>query len=165
MATIADIRRGDLFTRHATGATHIAVQDARPLGDRGEAAHLTVVAAFDRARVARREDGVFEAGSIVARKDWLASDEQVTILERGVAYHWHVEDEAAWADNDANRDRAEVARVVAVRREQERNLEEMDAEFRLRVRRAITSGVSVAELTEMTGLSRARIYQIRDGRR
>ncbi len=33
------------------------------------------------------------------------------------------------------------------------------------IRTALTAGVSVVEIAALTGLSRARIYQIRDGRR
>ena len=41
----------------------------------------------------------------------------------------------------------------------------MDSVFRLAVAKSLKAGLGVAEIVEQTGLSRARVYQIRDGRR
>lgn len=44
-------------------------------------------------------------------------------------------------------------------------MKEKETSFRLVVRKASLAGVPVAEIRETTGLSRERIYQIRDGHR
>jgi hypothetical protein len=40
-----------------------------------------------------------------------------------------------------------------------------DTAWRYMIRAALADGVPVVEVAELTGISRARVYQIRDGRR
>jgi DNA-binding phage protein len=44
-------------------------------------------------------------------------------------------------------------------------MEEADAEWRSTIRRAIEMGVPVTRIAAAAGVSRERVYQIRDGRR
>lgn len=44
-------------------------------------------------------------------------------------------------------------------------MEEADAEWRSTIRRAIEMRVPVTQIAAATGISRERVYQIRDGRR
>lgn len=58
-----------------------------------------------------------------------------------------------------------VVNDVAARNEARDAFDKADASLRESIRAAIVAGVKVPALVEATGLSRPRIYQIRDGRR
>ena len=58
-----------------------------------------------------------------------------------------------------------VVNDVAARNEAKAAFDKADTALRESIRAAIVAGVKVPALVEVTGLSRPRIYQIRDGRR
>lgn len=60
---------------------------------------------------------------------------------------------------------AEVGKAVRARDKAQKVFDDADANLRAVIREAITDGVKVRDLMEATGLSKARIYQIRDNTR
>lgn len=58
-----------------------------------------------------------------------------------------------------------LAELEQQRVEAEQQIARIDADRRTAILNALTEGIGPTELTRLTGLSRARIYQIRDGRR
>lgn len=58
-----------------------------------------------------------------------------------------------------------IANIEAQRVENDMRSAQIDAERRRAIRDALAGGIGPTELARLTGLSRARIYQIRDGRR
>ncbi|WP_102157719.1 hypothetical protein [Zhihengliuella halotolerans] len=60
---------------------------------------------------------------------------------------------------------ADVAELAARVAAQQASLDEAKAELDDAIRAALAAGVPVTELAEKSGLSRPRIYQIRDRRR
>lgn len=160
-ATIADIRRGDRYTWGKR--EWIAVYDAYP----ASAAYIDdprfyVAPAVPVSGAKKNSEGVYEITATIGA-DVILKDSKVTIHERGLAVHTTQDDirdttPKSHAENLLNA-------TVKARQEAQREFEEWDAEFRARVRQFLTSGGRVADVVEKTGLSRERIYQIRDGRR
>lgn len=159
-ATIADIRRGDRFTWN--DRTYIAVYDAYPataaLIDDDRFYVLPAVLAAK----AKRVDGVHEITTAIGA-DVVLHTATVTIQERGLPVHTRQDD----IREGSPLEHAETALdfVIKAREDAHRAAEQRDEEFNARVRQFLASGGSVAVAVEKTGLSRARIYQIRDGRR
>lgn len=159
-ATIADIRRGDRFTWN--NREWIAVYDAYP----ATAAYVQddrfyVVPAVLEAK-AKTVDGVHEITTAIGA-DLILHTIQITIHERDLPVHTRQDD----VREDSPLEHAENALtfVVGARKAAHRAVEQRDDEFNARVRQFLASGGSVATAVTKTGLSRARIYQIRDGRR
>lgn len=162
MATITDVRKGDIYT--LGGSQWIALSGARRWGRTGDTHRRIIVERIDLDLAGLRADGVYELGSCGIETTDIPDDTPVDITDRGVAYHHHIDDTDA-EDNEACRARDELVRMTAVRRRQEREYTEADGRFRTRIRAALKAGMSVAEVRAETGLSRERVYQIRDGRR
>ena len=159
-ATIADIRRGDRFTWN--NRQWIAVYDAYP----ATAAYINddrfyVLPAVPAAKV-KEVDGVHEITTAIGA-DLVLHTAEVTIHERELPVHTRQDD----VRETAPLEHAESALtfIVGAREAAHRAVEQRDEEFNARVRQFLASGGSVAAVVEKTGLSRARIYQIRDGRR
>ena len=159
-ATIADIRRGDRFTWN--NREWIAVYDAYP----ATAAYINddrfyVLPAVPAAKV-NETDGVYEITSAIGA-DVVLHTAPVTIHERDLPVHARQDDihESAPLEHAENA----LAFIVDARKAAHRAVEQRDEEFNARIRQFLASGGTVAAAREKTGLSRARIYQIRDGRR
>jgi hypothetical protein len=159
-ATIADIRRGDRFTWN--NREWIAVYDAYP----ATAAYIDddrfyVLPAVPAVK-AKEVDGVHEITTAIGA-DVVLHTAAVTIHERDLPVHTRQDD----VHETAPLEHAESALkfIVDAREAAHRAVEQRDEEFNARVRQFLASGGSVAVAVEKTGLSRARIYQIRDGRR
>lgn len=58
-----------------------------------------------------------------------------------------------------------LTQIKKERAEAEQLIARLDADRRSAILDALADGIGPTELTALTGLSRARIYQIRDGRR
>lgn len=158
--TIADIRRGDRFTWN--NREWIAVYDAYP----ATAAYINddrfyVVPAVPAAK-AKKVDGVHEITTAIGA-DLILHTTRITIHERDLPVHTRQDD----VSEDSPLEHAENALVgvIGARAAAHRAVGQRDEEFNARVRQFLASGGSVAAAVEKTGLSRARIYQIRDGRR
>jgi DNA-binding phage protein len=61
--------------------------------------------------------------------------------------------------------REDVRRAASALIEQRRTVAQAEEEFASAIRGAVHLGVPVAEVAELAGITRARVYQIRDGRR
>ncbi len=66
---------------------------------------------------------------------------------------------------NADTAKAALVRVTARRIDAEKQAAVITRAQAIGIRLALRSGVSTADVMAVTGLSRARIYQIRDGRR
>jgi hypothetical protein len=163
MATIADIRRGDRFTWG--GASYLAVDDCRPLGDAAfgfgrDFGNITYIRA---AGLKRNADGVYDLEMRIPQASAVRLTASVEIHEREVRIH-HVSDDVREGTPRfqimSNLDYIVHSRDVA-----RREAGDLDEQRDIVIRQALSAGVSVADLVERTGLTRARIYQIRDGRR
>ncbi|URN11333.1 hypothetical protein LUW77_03310 [Streptomyces radiopugnans] len=122
-----------------------------------------------------REDGTLEFGQKLGSSYRLADTTDVELIRSGVQYRT-VRDYAstytggALTAEDLQQERegsarSELVRVALRRKQREAAATEGEMEFRKGVRQALDAGISVAEIRRETGLSRERIYQIRDGRR
>ncbi|MEU3283288.1 hypothetical protein [Streptomyces antibioticus] len=60
---------------------------------------------------------------------------------------------------------ADLVRATLRRTQQRQETETVEGAFRLRVQTALRAGMPVTKISSITGLSRERVYQIRDGRR
>lgn len=162
-ATVNDIRRGDRFTW--SGRTWIAAADAHPnlYGIYGAVDLVTLPG-----NLKASADGVIRQDNPSQLKSRAVHfTAPVTITERGITIALEHEDAPAVR---RTRTAAEsslrlVERQAKRRKALEQEITGADREFGDLVRMALANGASVAQLTEKTGLSRARIYQIRDGRR
>jgi hypothetical protein len=172
-ATIADIRRGDRFTRlTGRGGTYIALRAAKDAhGARGPKSRVIVV---DDQNDQPGPDGVIDLGNQADRKAHIIdppSDTPVEIHERGLNLHHESDDPLPFTDtpnphlanktdreSEADRLREHIPNVVG-------QIANLGSERDVLIKQALAAGVSVIELAGLTGLSRARIYQIRDGRR
>lgn len=159
-ATIADIRRGDRFTWN--NREWIAVYDAYP----ATAAYINddrfyVLPAVPATKT-KEIDGVHEITTAIGA-DVVLHTAKVTIHERDLPVHTRQDD----IHEDSPLEHAETALngVIKAREHAHRAAEQRDEEFNTRLRQFLASGGSVASAVQKTGLSRARIYQIRDGRR
>ncbi|MFI8351280.1 hypothetical protein [Streptomyces sp. NPDC085596] len=162
-ATINDICRGDRFTW--SGRTWIAAADAHPnLGGIHGAVDMVALPGSMKAD----EDGVVRQqnpSQLTVKAIHFSAP--VTILERGIQVSLTYEDAPIV---QRKRPAVESAlmlldRQTKMRKALEDDLTETDRQFNDLVRLSLANGASVARLVETTGLSRARIYQIRDGRR
>lgn len=61
-------------------------------------------------------------------------------------------------EDDIRRNREKRKRAVA-------RIEQIDAELAALVKKALAEGVGPTQIARIAGLSRERVYQIRDGRR
>lgn len=170
--TIADIRRGDRFTRlDGHGGTYIALRAAK-LCNGGTKVRVRVVECQDDEI---GPNGVMELGSAEeGRRSRIIDptpDTRVEIHERELPIHHGSDEPLPFADEpnahmggmtdrelEAARLRDYLPRLVE-------QIDDLGSERDVLVRQALTAGVSAIELASLTGLSRARIYQIRDGRR
>lgn len=59
----------------------------------------------------------------------------------------------------------DVERATRARRRADADAADAMERQAIAIRSAIAAGVSVSEIVQVTGLSRERVYQIRDGRR
>ena len=160
-ATIADIRRGDRFTWN--NREWIAVYDAYP----ATAAYINddrfyVLPAVRADKANETDEGTYEIATAIGA-DVVLHTATVTIHERDLAIHTAQDD----VRDSAPLEHAEAALefIVNARTVAHRAVEQRDEEFNSRIRQFLAAGGSVAAAVTMTGLSRARIYQIRDGRR
>jgi hypothetical protein len=168
-ATIADIRRGDRYTRN--GVEYIAALDACPSSvirmdpeTRGTVndERFYLVRSVRATATKTTADGTLElTGTISA--DTVVKTMPVEITERGLPVHSRAED--VRESTPLWQALARLTHVVDARARAQRELEDRDDEFRASVQQFLASGGSVTEAVKRTGLSRARIYQIRDGRR
>ena len=108
-------------------------------------------------------DGIYEIGADMTKNDVITETTLVEIHERGAKVH-HVSDDIR-DETPAEQTREQLSHVAKVRQKARREFEDSDEEFRIAIRQALHSGISVAEVRQITGLSRERIYQIRDDRR
>lgn len=159
-ATIADIRRGDRFTWN--NREWIAAYDAYP----ATAAYINddrfyVLPAVAAART-KQVDGVHEITTAIGA-DVVLHTATVTIHERDLPIHCTQDDVRDSSPLEYAEDA--LTFVIGARTAAHRAVEQRDEEFNARVRQFLASGGSVAAAVKKTGLSRARIYQIRDGRR
>ncbi|MFJ9633857.1 hypothetical protein ACIRU8_39795 [Streptomyces sp. NPDC101175] len=167
-ATIADIRRGDRFTRLAgRGGTFIAIRAAKLNKATGR---VRVWIVEDHGQQAGDDSVVDLTESGMGRMINGDSDVPVEIHDQGMTIR-HDSDEIPYDDRpnphlsgktDRELDATELRRRIPELIEEISNL---GSERDLLVRHGLAAGISAIELAEMTGLSRARIYQIRDGRR
>lgn len=163
MPTIADIRRGDRFKWG--GATYLAVDDCRPTGDAawGFGRDYGNITYISTAGIKRNTDGVYDVDMRIPKASAVRLTAEVEILERGLRVH-HVSDDVReetplWQIM-SNLDFVVMSREVA-----HREANDLDEQRDILIRQALAAGVPVPALVEQTGLTRARIYQIRDGRR
>ena len=170
-ATIADIRRGDRFTRlGGRGGTYIAVRAAKPYngGTYGLRTHVWIVE--DKGQQIGA-DGIVDLGEDGGRMINDGPETPVEIHERGLPIHHIGDDPLAFTDTpnphlggktdrelEAGRLRESIPTVIG-------QIDNLGSERDILIRKALAAGISAIELKELTGLSRARIYQIRDGRR
>jgi hypothetical protein len=164
-ATITDIRRGDRFTRLAgRGGTYIAVRAAKETAT----GRARVWVVEDHGQTVG-DDGVMDLAD-AGRMITPASDTPVEIHDRALPIR-HGADEPEFTDEPNLHLNGKTDRELAAAELRHRipklieKISDLGSERDLMVRRGITAGIPVIELAEMTGLSRARIYQIRDGRR
>lgn len=160
-ATIADIRRGDRYTHN--GTQYIALRDARPSGfDTDKNGRFYIVQSTRATGAKKTDDGTTElTGQITG--DVCLKTYPIEIHERGLT----VTHRAEAIRDDTPKWQAEQAlnAVIRARDLAQRDLDILDPQFRIEVRQFLHSGGTVAEVVEKTGLSRARVYQIRDDRR
>ncbi|TXS35134.1 hypothetical protein [Streptomyces sp. t39] len=161
MATIADIRRGDKFTH--SGRTYIAADDARPSGVTGYYDVTTLPG------TAKADDGVIRQGALFGRDITVRPDFAVDIITRGLTVEmlWETthnqRPEATTASEDAVR--FWLGHITRQREAAQRQSADLDLTRDKWIRAALALSVPVTEIAHLAGLSRERIYQIRDGRR
>ena len=156
------------------GEPHIALRDGKRTGVRGEAATLADVDLIPTRFAGIAEDGVLEFG-IKGHAVRHVPDIDVQVLRSGVHYRSSALRSETAEDgrlipvhtgySAAECVRTELVRYTLKRVEIGLQADEVNGWFREYIRRGLKHGMSVAEIREVTGLSRERIYQIRDGRR
>lgn len=167
MRTIAHVKNENVFRVCSTGRSYIAASDPSTASAN---AHLGILCYRVRsAGVA--EDGTYECGMNAATVIEFPEDAPVEIVEQNAKINAHenhhtsltgAEHEAA---NARCRQIDELKRVTLIRKEIEKQSKSSEEAFRWRIREALSEGVTVAEVRAETGLSRERVYQIRDNRR
>lgn len=162
-ATITDLRRGDKFTW--AGTTYYAVDDARPMNM--NTASSGVPQAYDvslakAAGLTPNTDGVIDVDTKYDRQA-IAATTQIDIISRDHPIHRFSDD--AREETPAEQALGVLHGILDARRRAQRDLDDLDESRDIAIRQALVSGVSAIDLAEETGLSRGRIYQIRDGRR
>ncbi|MFE3485071.1 hypothetical protein [Streptomyces griseus] len=162
---VTDIRRGDRFS-DARG-TYIAIAAATPCdSDRDGNPRVNIRCVKDEGDTVGA-DGTMHldrSSRMIQRR----TDRTVEIQDRELPIAHKSDklpeftDEVDLGSTDrekaANHLRIRIPKVVRV-------LEEQGSERDILIRKGLHAGISVIELAELSGLSRARIYQIRDGRR
>jgi hypothetical protein len=166
-ATIADIRRGDRFTW--AGKKYIAFDDARPMVDYGVKRHpepefCNVYMTADQ--IKPDADGIHRLGTRGLDCQTILSDKEITIEERGLIVLRPGEEPPA-QDRPISEWYAlsQLTHTMHSRDKARRIADDIDETRDRQIRDALRAGIGVTELMQITGLSRARIYQIRDGRR
>lgn len=173
MTAITEIKANDEITHK--GDRYVVTKAPRRMGTKGEAAHLIEIFLIPSARAGVREDGTLEFGQNLGSSHRLADTTDVELVRSGVQYRT-VRDYAGTYEGgnltaeDMREERegsarSELVRVALRRKQREAEATEDEAMFRRGIRQALDAGISVAEIRRETGLSRERIYQIRDGRR
>ncbi|MEU7348369.1 hypothetical protein ABZ778_31590 [Streptomyces bacillaris] len=162
---VTEIRRGDRFS-DARG-TYIAIGAATPTGpDREGNPRVNIICVKDEGDTVG-PDGLMHldrsARAIQRRTDRTVEiqDREIPIthkMDRLPEYTDEVDLGSTDREKDANLLRIRIPQVVRI-------LEEQGSERDLLIRKGLHAGIPVIELAELSGLSRARIYQIRDGRR
>lgn len=157
------------------GDRYIVTKTPKRLGDKGEAAHLVRIPLLPSDKAGVQDDGTLEFGTTATNSRDLPDTTDVELVRSGVQYRTSADyvtpcDGGNLTAEDLKREREGVARSelirVSLRRAQRaREAGEEDSMFRRGVKKAVEAGLSVAEVREQTGLSRERVYQIRDGRR
>jgi len=162
-ATINDIRRGDRFTW--SNRTWLAVADAHPNtgGIHGAVDIFTMPGDMQT----DAEGVVRQTGQSQIKSHAVHYTAPVTILKRGIQISLIHEDAPVLQRKRSAADTALrlVERKAQWRKALDEQMAEADQEFGDLIRMSLVNGATVAQLVEKTGLSRARIYQIRDGRR
>lgn len=166
-ATIVDIRRGDRFTRiGGRGGTYIALRTAKP--KHGGERYGVMVIEDDGTPTA--PDGTIDLTGKRPRIIDPAATQVVEIHERDLEIKRDVETRTF--DDEPNPFMGgKTDRELAAMRlrnwipEVCAKITDLGSERDLLVRQGLNAGIPAIELAELTGLSRARIYQIRDGRR
>lgn len=169
------------------GISYIALTQPERVSDRGDMAHTIRLSLLRTGRAGIHPDGTLEFGATSVETSLLDDTTEVEIIRSDVRWRDVSNYEPAITTEQVidvlnggappvpgrsinqlaaeRKCRAELARV-ALRRTA--HLEQGKAEetsFRIAVRNAVKAGIPVAEIREATGLSRERVYQIRDGRR
>lgn len=157
------------------GDRYIVEKAPRRLGDKGEAAHLVRVFLLRSDQAGIQDDGTLEFGTTGSNSRDLPDTTDVELVRSNVQYRTSADyvrpyDGGNLTADDLKHERegvalSELTRVSLRRAQRAREAGEEDASFRRGVKKALEAGVSVAAIREQTGLSRERIYQIRDGRR
>lgn len=162
MATISDVRRGDRFTWG--GITYLAMDDCRPVDFflTGEIAYGGIIY-IRAAGLKRNPEGVYDIDMRIPSASVVRLNYPIDIHERGVRVH-HISDDV--------RDSTPLSQIVSVldgimasRKTARREADDLDEQRDIMIRKALAARVPVADLVTKTGLTRARIYQIRDNRR
>lgn len=164
-ATVNDIRRGDRFTWN--GGKYIALDDARPWEEPGSSEdplhQFAWVTAVKDVGQKPGADGVIDFD---VPKGGMSQDlwqhAEIEIGERGLKVTWFGQQDKATSPEQARR---LLRNITSARRKALRVIDDIDERRDQWIRGAILSEVPVIEIAEITGLSRARIYQIRDGHR
>lgn len=166
-ATIADIRRGDRFTW--AGHHYIAADDARPSTGGGMNGYCDILTLPGTLKPS--DDGAVHQGSNFGRYIAVRADFEIDITQRGVQVVMlneepDLRDESGAVGADPQKAVRERLAVIAHQRKLARRVvDDIDETRDEWIRTGLRNGMSVKELQERTGLSRQRIYQIRDGRR
>jgi len=161
MDSVIDIRRGDHFTWNGQG--YLAIDDARPSGffiDNQESIAVCCVLAKN---IEPGPDGVIDLGSRLRGNLSLGEQAKIEITKRGSRVTW-LGDEPR-AQTPQWQARGVLHGIVTARRAAQRAVDDLDVSRDNAIRQALASEVPVSQIAEMTGLSRSRIYQIRDSRR
>ena len=171
-ATIADIRRGDRFTRlTGRGGTFIALFAAKPTPGY-ERETMRVITVADQGDVIG-SDGTMQLGSLDDREVVtmkVSPDAPVEIHDRELPIHIN-EETKQFTDTPnphlgGQTDREmEAARVRRRLPELVSTVTNLGSERDLLIKQGLAAGVSAVELADLSGLSRGRVYQIKDGKR
>lgn len=163
-ATIADIRRGDRFTW--AGKTYIAFDDARPSRLAADLGDFCEIGTIQASAITADADGTYHQGTAFVDCTTVLSNKEIEILERGLKT-LRIAEEPENADRPVSEWYAlgHLRSTMSARSLAQRVADDIDQTRDHQIRDAIKAGVSVPEIMEITGLSRPRIYQIRDGKR
>lgn len=167
-ATTADVRAGDRFT--SNGTQYIAVLDAKPQPPSPRPNGMPPLHWITFVLAAGKRlgpDGVMHLDSSDGQN--MVSDYPITIDERGIRIELRgmqtapadltdEPEQETWWERDVARHSTRRAAADKAAADEARHLNSA-------IRNALRADASVARLCELTGLSRERIYQIRDGRR
>lgn len=169
---ITDVQANDLI--EINQIKYIVLKPAHRLSEVGQMADTYRVRVYSARDAATADDGIMELGSQRPRTVDVDNTTPVTVIRSNVEYRdlWsylppekrHLTEIWQTSSPDAFA-RANLALASLKRKQRQQEAAAADGAFRLRVRKALESGIPVAEIREITGLSRERVYQIRDNRR